>query len=99
MATGVHGPHCVERELSLRHWTLHLYTYTARLLINGEEYMIRPGCATVNPPYVETVYHFEQKSRHLCAHFDPRLFNRIIRRELGDSPMHIRQKLRHKPPE
>lgn len=69
MAFGVHGPRLVERFILARHWAVHLYTYSAKLLVDGVEFRVRPGTVTVNPPGVETVYHFETRSMHACAHF------------------------------
>ncbi len=50
-------------------WCLHLYTYEARLELDGRLMHIEPGCAGIIPPGVRQVYRFEGPSRHLYAHF------------------------------
>ncbi|MCW3060533.1 MAG: AraC family transcriptional regulator [Capsulimonas sp.] len=69
MAVGVHGPDRVERHRTRGYWALHLYAYQASMDIANVLLPIRPGFVSLTPPDVEAVYHFPDRSTHLCAHF------------------------------
>ena len=50
-------------------WCIHLYQYTADVMVDNTHYAIRPGTVTVFPPGAELEYHFRGHARHLYAHF------------------------------
>lgn len=69
MAVGVHGPNEVKRYRFDGLWIVHLYRYTGLVTMNGVEYPIRPGYASITPPGAASVNFFPDMSRHLFAHF------------------------------
>ncbi|WP_188193960.1 helix-turn-helix transcriptional regulator [Nonomuraea sp. SYSU D8015] len=67
---GVHGvvsSHDVFKLPDL--WQLHLYGYTAELVLEGTAHPIRPGHVSLIPPGAEVHYHYRGRSEHLYAHF------------------------------
>ncbi|MGP3913475.1 helix-turn-helix domain-containing protein [Nonomuraea sp. 10N515B] len=67
---GVHGvvsSHDVFKLPDL--WQLHLYGYTAELVLDGTTHPIRPGHVSLVPPGAEVHYHYRGRSEHLYAHF------------------------------
>ncbi|MDB6168963.1 MAG: AraC family transcriptional regulator [Verrucomicrobia bacterium] len=50
-------------------WCLHLYGYDGFFSIDGCEFEIKPGWASVTPPNARIVYRFNGESRHIFAHF------------------------------
>lgn len=50
-------------------WCMHLYGYEGEFSIDGREFVIKPGWASVTPPNARTVYRFKGESRHVFAHF------------------------------
>lgn len=50
-------------------WSLHLYGYDARLLLDGREVAVHPGTLGVTPPGVQMETHYRGISVHLYAHF------------------------------
>lgn len=49
-------------------WSLHLYTYSAELVVDGTPYAIRPGTVSVIPPGAQSQYRYQGPSEHLYAH-------------------------------
>jgi AraC family transcriptional regulator len=68
IGVGVHGARLVER-FQLDLWCVHFYRYRAELVLDGQTFAIRPGCAGIIAPRVEQEYRYEGKSEHLFAHF------------------------------
>ncbi|MFJ3583000.1 helix-turn-helix domain-containing protein [Streptomyces sp. NPDC090127] len=69
LGVGVHGttsPVDVFRLPDL--WQLHLYRYTAELVVDGVLHVIRPGYVTLVPPGAEVRYRYRGRSEHLYAH-------------------------------
>ncbi|MEV0623465.1 helix-turn-helix transcriptional regulator [Nonomuraea sp. NPDC050404] len=67
---GVHGVrrlHDVFRLPDL--WQLHLYDYTAGLVVGGTPHTINPGHVSLIPPDTEVHFHYQGRSEHLYAHF------------------------------
>ncbi|MDB6126398.1 MAG: AraC family transcriptional regulator [Verrucomicrobia bacterium] len=50
-------------------WCLHLYSYDGLFSIDGREFVIKPGWASVTPPNARIVYRFRGESQHVFAHF------------------------------
>jgi AraC-like DNA-binding protein len=69
MDAGLHGPNEVKRYRFEGLWILHLYLYTGRVVIDGVEFPIRPGYASLMPPGATSETYFPTLSRHLFAHF------------------------------
>lgn len=69
MGLNVHGFQPVERYSFLGFWSLHLYRYSAELIVNEESFLIEPGCVSLVPPDARLEYRFRGRSPHLCAHF------------------------------
>ncbi len=66
----VHGRETRREEYQLPElWALHLYSYDGAFELDGKEFVIRPGFASVTPPNSRIVYRFRGESRHLFAHF------------------------------
>lgn len=66
----VHGRQRTMEEYQLPElWCLHLYGYEGTFTIDGREFPIRPGWASVTPPNARIVYRFHGESRHVFAHF------------------------------
>ncbi|WP_049580882.1 AraC family transcriptional regulator [Streptomyces sp. SBT349] len=69
IGVGVHGtasPHDTFRLPDL--WQLHLYRYTARLIVADTAYTIRPGTVSLVPPGTLVRYQYRGRSEHLYAH-------------------------------
>ncbi len=66
---GIHGPNETKRYCFDRIWIVHLYRYTGSVEIDGVNYPIRPGFASIMPPGATSITHFPSLSRHLFAHF------------------------------
>ncbi|MFG2640741.1 helix-turn-helix domain-containing protein [Streptomyces sp. NPDC048370] len=69
LGVGVHGttgPVDVFRLPDL--WQLHLYRYTAELLVDGAVHVIRPGRVSLVPPGAEVRYRYRGRSEHLYVH-------------------------------
>ena len=65
-----HGQTLVERFWLPRVWTLHVYAYSAELILDGFSHQIRPGMAGVIAPGVQQEYRYQGISRHTYAHFE-----------------------------
>lgn len=66
----VHGRRKREERFQLPElWCLHLYNYHGVLTIDGQEFPIAPGHASVTPPNAKIVYRFQGESWHTFAHF------------------------------
>lgn len=63
---GTIGPHDVWRLPDL--WQLHLYRYSAELVVGDTTHLIRPGYVSLVPPDTEVHYHYRGRSEHLYAH-------------------------------
>lgn len=50
-------------------WMLHFYEYSGRIEVNGQEFALVPGSASLTPPNARIVFHYEGRSPHLYAHF------------------------------
>ncbi len=50
---------------------LHLYDYSADMLLTGQRIRLRPGDVTLSPAGSETRYHVERPGQHWCVHFRP----------------------------
>ncbi|MER7953639.1 AraC family transcriptional regulator [Streptomyces sp. NPDC096030] len=69
LGVGVHGttsPVDVFRLPDL--WQLHLYRYTAELVVDGVLHVVRPGYVSLVPPGAEVRYRYRGRSEHLYAH-------------------------------
>ncbi|MDB6094693.1 MAG: AraC family transcriptional regulator [Verrucomicrobia bacterium] len=67
---GVHGGRRRVEEFQLPElWSLHLYGYDGLFSIDGHEFPIKRGWASVTPPNAKVVYRFSGESRHIFAHF------------------------------
>ncbi|AWN21971.1 AraC family transcriptional regulator [Deinococcus irradiatisoli] len=66
---GRHGPSRTERHILHADWAVHVYRYYGSVTAHGTTHPIRPGHVSLFPPGTETVYHFPDRSEHLCAHF------------------------------
>jgi AraC-like DNA-binding protein len=67
---GVHGVRTdVESYRLPELWQLHLYEYSARLLLDGVEHAVTPGTISVTPPGVTSRMHYRGRSEHLYSHF------------------------------
>ncbi|NUR89625.1 MAG: helix-turn-helix transcriptional regulator [Nonomuraea sp.] len=68
-SVGVHG---LRRPVDVfrlpDHWQLHLYGYSATLVVAGSEHAIRPGYVSLVPPGVEVEFRYRGRSEHLYAH-------------------------------
>ncbi|MEU9702267.1 helix-turn-helix transcriptional regulator [Streptomyces sp. NPDC047981] len=49
-------------------WQLHLYRYTAELVVDGVLHVVRPGHVSLVPPGAEVRYRYRGRSEHLYAH-------------------------------
>jgi AraC-like DNA-binding protein len=49
-------------------WQLHLYQYSADLIVNGVDYAIRPGRVSLVPPGTRIEFRYRGRSQHLYAH-------------------------------
>lgn len=49
-------------------WGMHLYRYSAKLLVGGVATQLEPGFAGFTPPGARAEYHFQATSVHLFAH-------------------------------
>lgn len=49
-------------------WSLHLYSYEARLSVESVDHAIRPGYVSLVPPETLTEYRYSGPSAHLYAH-------------------------------
>ena len=66
----VHGRRGVEEKFQLPElWCLHLYNYHGTLSVDGTDFPIEPGFASVTPPNARIVYRFQGESWHGFAHF------------------------------
>jgi len=52
-------------------WQLHLYRYSAELVVGGTSYEIRPGFVSLVPAGVQVTYRYRGRSEHLFAHLRP----------------------------
>lgn len=67
---GVHGRVQREELYGLgQQWSLHLYSYTGEVRINGTVFPIRPGYVGLTPPHASLLYRYGGLSQHLYAHF------------------------------
>lgn len=70
MGIGRHGTVPMERYTLGAVWCLHLYRYHGCLRVQGEDYPIRPGFASITPPHVILEHQFDQpQCLHAFAHF------------------------------
>lgn len=51
------------------HWALHLYGYSADIVLDGEKNRVQDGTLTLQPPGMVSEYHWRRRSRHIAAHF------------------------------
>lgn len=68
-ANAVHGQVPVERYFSRRVWCVAAYHYSAELIVNGCEQLIKPGSISLFPPDSHLEFHFHGPSRHTYANF------------------------------
>ncbi|MEU9161422.1 AraC family transcriptional regulator [Streptomyces sp. NPDC048424] len=69
LGVGVHGttsPVDVFRLPDL--WQLHLYRYSAELVVDGVLHAVRPGHVSLVPPGAEVRYRYRGRSEHLYVH-------------------------------
>ena len=69
IAEGVHSAGETRRYRFEGLWILHLYSYRGSVKVDGTEFRILPGFASVMPPGAEARTVFAEDSRHLFAHF------------------------------
>ncbi|MES1228161.1 MAG: AraC family transcriptional regulator [Armatimonadota bacterium] len=51
------------------HWCFHIYSYQAKLDLDGVSYHLRPGAASLIPPGTRMVYRYQGPSEHVYFHF------------------------------
>ncbi|RKN07906.1 AraC family transcriptional regulator [Streptomyces radicis] len=69
IGVGVHGTASAHDTFRLPDlWQLHLYRYTARLIVGDTPYTIRPGHVSLVPPGTLVRYQYRGRSEHLYAH-------------------------------
>lgn len=69
LGVGLHGVTRLHDRYNLRHlWSLHLYSYAARLVVDGVVHTVGPGTLTLVPPAAVMEYHYLGPSEHLYAH-------------------------------
>lgn len=69
LGVGQHGLTRLYDRYHLRDlWSLHLYSYVARLVIDGVVHSVGPGTLTLVPPAAVMEYHYLGPSEHLYAH-------------------------------
>jgi AraC-like DNA-binding protein len=68
---GVHGT-TVDRDVFLLPdlWQLHLYRYSADLIVDGDPHVVRPGCVSLVPPGAVVEFRYRGRSEHLYVHFE-----------------------------
>ena len=86
----VHGRTRRVEEYQLRElWCLHLYGYEGTFSIDGRDFAIEPGWASVTPPNARIVYRFRGESQHIFAHFSlpggGDLVTMPVTQDLGDA--------------
>ncbi len=69
LAKNLHGFQKSERFLLRELWSLHLYAYTADLVVDGHPLQIKPGRIGICPPGVIVEYRYSGLSPHIYAHF------------------------------
>ncbi|WP_370071931.1 helix-turn-helix domain-containing protein [Streptacidiphilus sp. MAP5-3] len=71
VGVGVHGT-TVDREVFRLPdlWQLHLYRYSAELVVDGIVHLVRPGCVSLVPPGAVVEFRYRGRSEHLYAHFE-----------------------------
>jgi len=69
LGVGVHGTIGTQDVFHLPDlWQLHLYEYTAELIVDGVPHAIRPGRVSLVPPACRVEYRYQGRSEHLYAH-------------------------------
>jgi AraC family transcriptional regulator len=69
LGVGVHGTARPRDVFQLPDmWQLHLYRYTAELVVDTVVHTIRPGYVSLVPPGALVQYHYGGRSEHLYAH-------------------------------
>jgi AraC-like DNA-binding protein len=69
LGVGLHGVARLYDRYNLRDlWSLHLYSYSARLVVDGTVHSVGPGCLTLVPPAAVMEYRYLGPSEHLYAH-------------------------------
>lgn len=65
-----HSGQHIERYRLPALWCLHLFSYVAKVQVNGTYFDLRPGVLTIVPPDTTLVYHLEAGlNEHLYVHF------------------------------
>lgn len=69
LGVGLHGVTRLHDRYNLRDlWSLHLYSYAARLVVDGVVHNVGPGSLTLVPPAAVMEYRYLGPSEHLYAH-------------------------------
>ncbi|MCX5414330.1 AraC family transcriptional regulator [Streptomyces sp. NBC_00059] len=69
LGRGVHGTTSAVDVFRLPDlWQLHLYQYSADLVVDGVLHAVRPGHLSLVPPGAEVRYRYRGRSQHLYAH-------------------------------
>jgi len=69
LGVGLHGVTRLHDRYNLRGlWSLHLYSYAARLVVDGVVHTVGPGSLTLVPPAAVMEYRYLGPSEHLYAH-------------------------------
>ncbi len=69
LGVGLHGIARLHDRYNLRElWSLHLYSYEARLVVDDVSFRITPGVLTLAPPAAVMEYRYLGPSEHLFAH-------------------------------
>lgn len=72
LGEGTYGVDATQRTLRYEMgdvWCAHFYTYEGELVINGEEFPIRPNYVSVTPPLARLEWRLRGKSEHRAAIF------------------------------
>ncbi|MGV3615568.1 MAG: helix-turn-helix domain-containing protein [Fimbriimonas sp.] len=68
VARSIHGDLPVQGWIVDGLWGMHLYRYSADLIVGGEATRLEPGYAGFTPAGARAEYHFEETSVHVFAH-------------------------------
>jgi len=68
ISTNIHGIKPIDRYRLPELWSLHVYGYLGRLIVDGNDLPIRPGYVSIAPPMTIMEYHYVGISTHIYVH-------------------------------